>query len=457
MTTLLNNIIEHPYYKDRDSLYLRWYPKHLSPPKGQLTWLAWPVEQRGAYIHVPFCDRLCKFCPFHKVVTNSDQVNAYVDAIKKEIFLYASHTEIARPLAFVYFGGGTPSILSAGQIADILDTLNRHIGITADAEVSLETHPTHASAGYLRSVGSSGITRVSLGIQSFQSSFLKNLGATHLASDSCEAVINAMGEFKRVAVDLLYGIPGQNESHWQATIEDVICNYKVPHISCYALVDDRFPRQKEQKNSEIEMALLAFGIGSLHRYKHYASCASGGFDLCRPNHECKYEYEHWHAPQSEYLGLGPGAFGYFQGCTTVNCLDIKRYSSLINSGKLPLISHVPVDLDEAKHRYFSLGVKTLNVPLRPYEKMFGGRAVDDFAEVLELLSQMGLIDLTEDLLSLTDIGRLFVDACSAAFWSEKERSIAHPEEPELRMLETSLTMGNYSELKTGRETKFMRI
>jgi oxygen-independent coproporphyrinogen III oxidase len=435
--SLLEQIIAHPRFSRRSNEYLRWYPKSLCPISSRPLWDAQSVQ--GAYIHVPFCDRLCTFCPFNKVVTQAATVARYLRALACEIGAL-SHDVGRGPLRFVYFGGGTPSVLAPSEVEEVLAEMDAAWGLSSDVEVTLETHPTHADINRLKGFASAGVTRVSIGVQSFHEELLEALGATHNASDSHRAVANATSLFANVAIDLLYRYRPQTPREWGQDLEAAIDGYGVRHVSCYALVPtgaesapDMADRPSE--SDEVEFALQALDLARSHGLDHYASCASGGFDVSTSDRKCRYEFEHWSAPQGTFVGLGPGAFGFAGGHATVNRLSLGRYCSTLERGDSPLASAVRVSNAEMRHRYFVLGVKALAVPLGPYRARFGTDPVTDFAAQFRSLEADGFADVKDDALVLTPVGRLFVDTCSSLFFSESQRVVPHPEEPEIRAID----------------------
>jgi len=434
---LLTQVIEHPRFSLRESEYLRWYPKTLLPLKDEPAWVNRPIS--GAYIHVPFCDKICRFCPFNKALTDSDLVDRFVHAVQREI-LMLSERVVGGPLDFIYFGGGTPSVLDSKQISGILEQLDECWGTTPDVEITLETHPTHALKPYMQSIASVGVNRISTGIQSFQEHLLSALGATHKARDSRNALDSARSVFDNVAIDLLYRYHPQTMREWLDDLTIAVEEYDIPHLSCYALVLIGPSQTQPSVETEVEFAVEALNFGSTRQREHYASCASGGFDLSQPKYQCKYERQHWTAPQKDFVGLGPGAFGFAGGHSTVNRLSTKRYCDLIESGRLPLASALPVDLIELKHRYFALGVKTLEVSLTQYRAIFGTEPLKDFLEPIATLQTEGLATVSNESLKLTPLGGLFVDSCSTLFFSDAERYVPHPEEPEIRMIEAELSV-----------------
>lgn len=423
--------VGHERFFDRNSVYIRWYPKTLTAPPATTAFRAESPRPRGVYIHVPFCDRLCRFCPFNKRVSDPSLVSRYVDTLMVEIGLYSSITGRS-DLNYVYFGGGTPSVLSAHQVAAILRKLGDSFGLSSDVEVTLESHPTHITRQFLSDMSGVGVTRFSTGIQAFDDAMLARLGAQHGADDVERALKAAELVGAPIAIDLLFRCEGQDLQHWRRQLHRV--GGPIAHVSCYSLILKDEMRQPSIE-TEAEMTLAIAEALHAKGFSHYASCASGGFDYALPGRQCRYGVRHWQAPQDEYLGIGPGALGYLANRTTVNGLELPRYFDQLSKGRLPWVSATKATPDEAQRRYFVLGVKTLKVPLGPFAEQFGVSADSRFREEFDRLEAWGFVRLHDNCLELTELGKLFVDTISAEFFSPSERDVPHPEEPEIRRME----------------------
>jgi oxygen-independent coproporphyrinogen-3 oxidase len=396
-----------------------------------------PGRPSGVYIHVPFCDKLCRFCPFNKQATDEELVQRYLDALLVEIDLYSQSSHDA-DLRFVYLGGGTPSVLSAKGIARVLDRLAQRFGLSGNAEVTLECHPTHLTQESARSMRDAGVTRLSTGVQSWDDTVLAKVGAQHRVQDAYRAVNAAATTFGELGVDLLYRCPQQTLGQWGEQLERTLAMQEITHISCYSLVLPNSSVQPSERE-DAAMAVLATEMLEDRGFAHYASCASGGFDFARPGRQCHYEVEHWAAPQAEFLGLGPGAFGFVGSAMTVNTLRLSTYCELLESKRqLPLVSVTPMPSGEAMRRYFVIGVKALRVELEPFRRLFKAEPEVVFADEFRLLLSQGLATINDDALVLSEVGRFYVDSISSLFFSKAERDVPHPEEPEIRMLERSL-------------------
>lgn len=441
--TLLDNLVSHAWFDRRSSEYLRWYPKSLRPRDGasteDLVRLGVGNGRHGAgvdglYLHIPFCDHLCRFCPFNKRETDTALLLDYVDAMTREIRMYGDIVGRAETLRYVYFGGGTPSVLSEEQLGKLLTAIDENLGGIAEAEVTLETHPTHARATYLSGALRAGVTRFSVGIQSFHEHELRRLGAQHTIEDVYATIRSADKIGTPLGIDLLYRVVDQSPREWKKSLTAASATNGIEHISCYSLVL-KSDRHQPDASTDAELACLALETLGEGGFAHYASCASGGLDFARPSKECRYEVEHWRAPQSTSLGLGAGAFGFSGICNTVNGLGIPDYITHTNGGRLPVASVRKLSQEELMRRYFVLGAKLLTIDCQPFKSMFGVAAADVFSEEFSQLEALGLAEIREERLDLTSVGRLLTDQVCELFYREADRSETHPEEPEVRRAE----------------------
>ena len=430
---LAEQIISHPWFPRRSAEYYRWYPKSLHPIKPAALDTLSTSKIEGIYLHIPFCDEICSFCPFNKQTTSPDLVDDYVCAITREIRLLKDR-EPAAGLSFVYFGGGTPSILSAAQVEKIIDAASGSCRFATGIEITLEAHPRNCVDEYLAALRKIGVNRISSGIQSFSDEILCAISATHSAHQSTAAVTAMPRHFDNWGVDLLYRCPGQTVRCWEEDLDTILTVAPPEHISCYTLFlpDDR---RQPTVQEDVHMAVAAQSRLEAAGYSHYASCATGGFDYARPGKECVYEARHWGAPQASYSAIGSGAIGFLGGMTTVNYHDTRGYVHRALNGDATVSLSSTQNVNELKHRYFVLGVKTLSVDLKSYSESFGTSAMDDFDNEISSLEAEGLAEIDEKSLSLTNLGRYYVDQISEIFWSLSETGTPHPETNTLRLVE----------------------
>ncbi|MAS68079.1 MAG: coproporphyrinogen III oxidase, partial [Flavobacteriaceae bacterium] len=185
----------------------------------------------GIYIHIPFCKKACHYCNFH-FSTLDNYKDEMVSALKKEIGLRKDETQA--PIETIYFGGGTPSTLSATQINLLIVEVFAQFNVVASPEITIEANPDDLTLAYLKAIKEIGINRLSIGIQSFQDKELNMMNRVHNGKQAVQAVIRAKEFFDNISIDLLFGIPDSNFTDWKENLE-IALKLDVPHISSYAL------------------------------------------------------------------------------------------------------------------------------------------------------------------------------------------------------------------------------
>jgi len=275
----------------------------------------------SAYVHIPFCRRRCYYCDFPISVvgdkatgSTSGTIAQYVEVLSQEI---KTTPAPIRSLQTVFFGGGTPSLLSVEQLGRILDTLNQHFGISADAEISMEMDPGTFSKEQLKGYQDAGVNRVSLGVQAFQDELLSVCGRSHNAIDIFAAIaLLRQVEIPDISLDLISGLPHQTLEQWQESLE-IAVNLAPTHISSYDLIVEPvtpFGRQYAPgakplptDDTAAKMYELAQEILTSAGYEHYEIS-----NYALPGHQCRHNRVYWQ--NRPYYGFGMGAASYVQGC-----------------------------------------------------------------------------------------------------------------------------------------------
>ncbi len=293
----------------------------------------------GLYLHIPFCERKCKYCDFLSfeclnTIALSDYARALIEEIKIRSVDYRY-----REVDSVYIGGGTPSLLPAWDMGMILDELRDNFNIMPDAEITIEANPATLSDEKLERYLRKGINRLSIGVQSFQNHVLQILGRIHSKNDAFYAVQRAKkAGFDNINIDIMFGIPGQNMKMWKDTVRETIF-LRPAHISLYSLhigegtefyrmVQDgeMTPTDDEEDRKMYHAALKMMKAAG---YEHY-EISNGALPGKRSRHNMKYwSYE-------EYLGLGPGASSFAGGSRFNNLNKMSHYIAAIKKGVEPV-------------------------------------------------------------------------------------------------------------------------
>jgi oxygen-independent coproporphyrinogen-3 oxidase len=296
----------------------------------------------AAYLHIPFCKRRCYYCDFPIAVlgdnVNSkgavDSLDRYVEILSQEI---AINTTDRRSLATVFFGGGTPSLLSVRHLEKILDTLDKHLGIAANAEISMEMDPNTFDRAKLEGFYHAGINRVSLGVQAFQDELLAICGRTHSSQDIKTAVelVKQVG-FTNFSLDLISGLPQQTLQHWQESLTAAIA-LDPNHISCYDLVLEPVtafgkqyqPGEKPLPSDETtaQMYKLAQSMLTSAGYQHYEIS-----NYARSPWQCRHNRVYWE--NQPFYGFGMGAASYVDGKRFTRPRTRKDYYQWVEDGAI---------------------------------------------------------------------------------------------------------------------------
>ncbi len=265
----------------------------------------------GIYLHIPFCRQACHYCNFH-FSTSLKGKNDFVGALLKEMRLRKDYIG-GEPVETIYFGGGTPSLLEAGELEAIMEGLRMHFVIDPGAEITLEANPDDIEGIRLEAWRVAGINRLSIGIQSFFEADLQWMNRAHNAVQAGECIRMAQEEgFRNISIDLIYGGPTLPDSHWMENVDRAIA-LQIPHLSCYALtveprtaLDKMIQQHKKQDVSPDDQArqlLLLMDWMKQSGYEHYEIS-----NFALPGHRSRHNSAYWQG--KTYLGLGPSAHSY---------------------------------------------------------------------------------------------------------------------------------------------------
>ncbi|NJK63028.1 MAG: coproporphyrinogen III oxidase [Synechococcaceae cyanobacterium SM2_3_1] len=294
--------------------------------------LSWPD---AAYIHIPFCRQRCYYCDFATGLGTADLIATYVQVLCQQI---QSLPEVDQPLQTVFFGGGTPSLLTPTQLQDILSSLRARVPFARDIEISLEANPGTISRDQLAAYQEWGVNRISLGVQAFQPELLAACGRLH----GVEAIYTAVEDLRAVGLnnfnlDLIFGLPHQTLADWRESLQQV-CQIRPTHISLYDLTIEqgtRFGRLYHAgmnplpaEEITVAMYLEAIEILSCQGYDHYEIS-----NFAQPGFSCRHNRVYWE--NRSYYGLGMGATGYVQGRRIQQPQKLHDYFLQVRSGQEP--------------------------------------------------------------------------------------------------------------------------
>ncbi|ANH79897.1 coproporphyrinogen III oxidase [Niabella ginsenosidivorans] len=291
----------------------------------------------GIYIHIPFCRQACNYCNFH-FTTSLHYKKQLVDAIEREMQLAGAGGFIKQqPVATLYFGGGTPSLLETDAIAHLLEQANRYYPVADDAEITLEANPDDLSAAQLKAWKKAGINRLSIGVQSFFEEDLRWMNRAHNAEQARQGLLLALNDFENITIDLIYGVPGLSDGRWRQNVETAL-ELGVPHLSCYALtIEPKTPLdkmiRKHEKNDidagrQSEQFLLLMNWLKDAGFEHYEIS-----NFAKPGFRSRHNSAYWKGVP--YWGFGPSAHSFNGMARRWNVASNQKYIHAINEGNIP--------------------------------------------------------------------------------------------------------------------------
>jgi oxygen-independent coproporphyrinogen-3 oxidase len=382
----------------------------------------------SVYIHVPFCTLKCSYCDFNSYAGIDDLVGPFVDALTTEIKLW-SRIITERPIATVFIGGGTPSLLPLPEVERVMTAVRKGFVLDSDAEVSFEANPGTVDLGYMRGLIDTGVNRLSFGVQSFHDDELVALDRIHTAEEARQGYRWAReAGFRRVNLDLIYGLPDQPIDRWQATLEEAIA-LTPEHLSLYALTVEEGTKlayevdhgRIPEPDADAQAEMYEWAMERLEA-KGYRQYEISNWSL--PEEECRHNLVYWR--NGEWLGLGPGAHAHWGGFRFAGVYSPKQYIGRLKdtpaeidpsadpAAVLDAMPHVsfreaqPEELAMADTAILALRLNA-GLELADFRRRFDRHFEEVYAQVLPELSEHGLVERDAGIVRLTRRGRLLAN------------------------------------------------
>ena len=393
-----------------------------------------PATPLGIYVHLPFCQQKCDYCYYlFYIAQPAAVVDRYLDAVAREMALYAEHPGVkGRPLSFAYFGGGTPSTLSSPQVRRLMDGLQRANPWDGIGEVSFECAPRSVRPEFLETLRETGVTRLSMGVQSFDDSLLRLNGRVHLAADVARAFeLIRHADFACVNLDLMCGLIGETEEKWRESVRRVIelepdsvtiYQTEIPLNTqlCRDLEAGALPALPVPWN--IKRARLDAGFRELERAGYTVASA---YHAVKDPQRHRFLYQDYLWRGADLLGLGVAAFGYFSGVHAQNEVTLEAYASAVEQGALPLKRAFHLSVPDRVVREFVLQLKLGEVPVAPFRKRFGVDLASTFAAPLQALTADEWLTVSDEAVRLTRRGLLRVDRLLPRFYDVRFQNVRY--------------------------------
>ncbi len=377
-----------------------------------------PNPQAGVYLHIPFCRSRCSYCDFATGQYDGPLAARYVAALVREIELF--ELDNIQQVDTVYFGGGTPSLLTPAQVGTILTAVRKRFAVAPDAEITMEMNPGALSVETLRDYRGLGVNRASFGAQTFDDDELKRLGRRHDAADVRQTIdyLRDAG-FANVSFDLIAGLPAQTLAAWERNLNEAL-KLQPEHLSLYLLevhestpLADQIRRGAQPQPDDdlaAEMYELLLDKTAAAGYEHYEIS-----NFCRPAHESRHNTKYWlHAP---VYGFGCSAHSHDGGPHRwANERDARRYTELIETTGDAVTERTTLSDDEAQAEALFLGLRLMRgVDTRLHATRYGVNVRERYADDLARLQEAELIEFSGENLRLTRRGVLLSNEVFAVF------------------------------------------
>ena len=371
------------------------------------------TKPTSAYVHIPFCTQICYYCDFSKVFIKNQPVDSYLEHLIEE---YDSYD--IKNLRTLYIGGGTPTALSAPQLAFLLEKLTDKLDLSYLEELTIEANPGDLDQEKIAVLKDSPVNRVSLGVQTFNDRMLKQIGRSHSEKDIYENIVNLKkAGFDNISIDLIYALPKQ-------TMEDVKTNVAkaialdIPHMSLYSLILEnhtvfmnrmrrgKLPLPKE----DLEAEMFEYIIAELEKagFEHYEIS-----NFSKPGFESRHNLMYW--DNAEYYGIGAGASGYVDGVRYKNHGPIRHYLQAVEAGNARVQEEV-LTLKEKMEEEMFLGLrKKSGVSKKRFEEKFGISFEGQYGAVVSDLTEQGLLVPDRDIVRMTKQGLFLGDTVAEKF------------------------------------------
>lgn len=362
----------------------------------------------GLYIHVPFCAQKCYYCDFNSYKINSNQKKEYLINIEREMKFYKDEFK-DKCFDTVFFGGGTPSILTVDELQELVNNINENFNIKKDAEITIECNPGTINREKLEAMKKMGINRLSIGLQATQNYHLKSIGRIHTYEEFEKNYYDALDiGFENINIDLMYALPNQKTQEWKDTLDKII-KLNPSHISAYSLILEEGTKLYDMyQNKEFELLdedtdinMYNYTIDTLkrHGYNQYEISNYSKEDL-----ECKHNIIYWKC--DNYLGLGPGASGFIGDTRYSNIEDICEYNKCIMQNIRPVSEEIELTKKDKIEEFIFMGLRmNEGINIDVFKERFDTDFYDIYQEVMDKLIKRELVRFDGKNISLTQKGR----------------------------------------------------
>ena len=362
------------------------------------------------YLHIPFCENKCHYCGFNSYADCEAIWERYFNALQRELISECKkYGQNFTPLKTVFFGGGTPTLVEAKYLTEVIATLRDCVELESDCEISVESNPESVSLEKLEQLWDSGINRLSFGVQSFKDDDLRTLGRIHSADKAAEVMALAkQAGFTNINLDLMSGLRGQSRDDWSYILSRAI-SCEPSHLSIYQLT----PEENTPLYNQIEKGLIELPDGEhsleLDRITQ-ATCAEYGYqqyeisNFAIPGFECRHNINYWE--NNSYLAVGAGAVSYINGCRAKRVGSPAEYCKNVECESSVISEKECLTKEESFRETVVVGLRMVRgVDLKRVENRFEIDICAYYGSILDSFREAGFVEISDGFLFITDKGR----------------------------------------------------
>lgn len=368
-------------------------------------------KETAVYIHIPFCEHKCIYCDFYSIITKNN-VTTFLQTLKKEINYYADLHSSDRSITSIFFGGGTPSLMSPTYISEMIELVKKRFKVSADVEITLETNPGTVEQSKLSEFSKIGINRLSIGIQSFDENELKFLTRIHDKQTAIDTVLKAKESgFVNISIDLIFNLPGQTKKIWMNNLITA-ASLPIKHISTYSLIlergtilnkmvlDGKVKMHDDDYDADLYETTIDFLIQNGFYQYEVSNFAKEGF-------ECRHNNSYWH--YKDYFGFGSSAHSFINGKRYWNFSSLKKYISEIEKNNLAAAGSEQLNQEQKLNEYVMLALRSSGINVNEMQKLFGNGWLDEKSSYLKKLEEDNFLMKKNGLIKLTKSGYAVCD------------------------------------------------
>lgn len=353
------------------------------------------AENLGLYVHIPFCKSICNFCPYCKTVFDQELCDKYIDALIKEIHMVGKMQSHKKTVTSLYFGGGTPA-LASNRIKEIIDALNKYFVITEG--IGLELHPDNVNESTLKTLKDAGVTKISIGIQSFLEKYQSILGRKAVDTNSLKEALSAV-EFETVSMDFIFALPSQTFEDLKEDI-DTAFSIGANHVAIYPFIDFTFTKSPVKTMAKKEKRRLLDEITNYCLEKGYVRDSIWTFSKSK---NAKYSS----MTRDNFLGFGCSATTLLKDQFKINTFSVEEYCKRIDQNLLPTSLTIKFTLRQRMIYYLFWTAYSTRVREKDFEKFFGIPLKKMYGKELKLAKALKFVTYKDGVYEMTLKGAFY--------------------------------------------------